>query len=101
MLGGPENQFSVTRAALSTRGAQQQIPISIASPCFDQYRLTGNTEPTMPKVFANRAVSPTRTVEDRVLSFRTCAKRQHRAARSRFPIPTWVSRLTPLRALRP
>jgi len=28
MLGEPENQFSLTRAALSTRGAQKQIPIS-------------------------------------------------------------------------
>jgi len=28
MLGEPENQFSFTRAALSTRGAQKQIPIS-------------------------------------------------------------------------
>jgi hypothetical protein len=31
MLGEPGNQFSLTRAALSTRGAQKQIPISIGS----------------------------------------------------------------------
>jgi hypothetical protein len=31
MLGEPEKQFSVTRETLSTRGAQKQIPISIAS----------------------------------------------------------------------
>ncbi len=28
MLGEPKNQFSLTRAALSTRGAQKQILIS-------------------------------------------------------------------------
>ena len=39
MLGESENQFSLTRAALSTRGTQKQIPISIASPGVDQYRL--------------------------------------------------------------
>jgi len=29
MFGEPENQFHLTRAALSTRGAQKQIPIII------------------------------------------------------------------------
>lgn len=53
MFGEPENQFSLTRAALSTRGAQKQIPISIASLRVDHYRLTGYTVPTMPTVFAN------------------------------------------------
>ena len=28
MPGEPENQFSLTRVALSTRGAQNQIPIN-------------------------------------------------------------------------
>ena len=31
MLGESENQFSLTRAALSTRGAKKQIPISSSS----------------------------------------------------------------------
>ena len=39
MLGEPENQFSLTRAALSTRSAQKQIPISIASLRVGQCRL--------------------------------------------------------------
>jgi|GEM_PF-3377616 hypothetical protein len=30
MLGEPKNQFSLPRAALSTRGAQKQIPVSVS-----------------------------------------------------------------------
>ncbi len=39
MLGEPENKFSLTRATLNARGAQKQMPISIASLRADQHRL--------------------------------------------------------------
>jgi len=48
-----QSQFSLTRATLSTRGAQKQIPIGIASLRVDHYRLTGYKGPTVPTVFAN------------------------------------------------
>jgi hypothetical protein len=38
MLGGTESQFSLTRAALGTRGAQKQIP-SVLQHHEDSYNL--------------------------------------------------------------